>query len=516
MTQARDLADLGATATVMATDAELSSALSTARIPSGDTAGRPASPVIGDTYYNGEAELLEIYNGTEWVASSAPPATPSIVSVTDTGTNMPYAGGGTFTVVVSPGTGGASPLQYGVVTTSGGFTASSSTTTLTITGLIPGTGYQVAPNASNNFGTTVNGLPSATVVASTVPQTPTVVATPGPTSISYAMTGSDGGKAITNYEISTDGTTYTALSPAQTTSPVVISGLNGGQTYTYYFKAINANGKSIATSSVTASTPVGIDYVVVGGGAGATGYYYTGGAGSGSMLTGTLSGAVNVAYPLKVGAGGAQQNGPGGDGNPGTSSIFASITAAGGKGAAASAPLTNQVGGTQANSLAGGGSGGHATYSGDTAAGGGGAGAAGGNGGNAPAGNGGTGVATSISGSSVTYAGGGGGSAYATYARGSGGAGGGGNGTKGTDGQALGSAGATNTGGGGGGASHPANGADYGYGWAGGSGRVMLKINSARTATFSGGVTSSLSTSVVGFKVYTITAAGTGDTVTIS
>ena len=483
-------------------------------IPSGNTAGRPSAPVIGDTYYNGQLEILEIFNGTTWVANSAPPATPTIVSVTDTGTSLPYAGGGTFTVVVAPGSGGATPLQYGIVTDSGGFSASSSSTTLTLTGLTPGTAFGISANASNNFGTTVNSSPFGAVTASTLPQTPTVVATPGSTSISYAMTGSNGGKAITNYLVSTDGTTYTALSPAQT-GPVVITGLSEGTSYTRYFKAVNANGNSISSAAVTATTGFSIEYVVIGGGAGATGYYYSGGAGSGSMRTGSIDASTGIAYSLKVGAGGAQQDGPGGDGNPGSTSIFASITSQGGKGAAASAPLTQQVGGTQATTSVGGGSGGHATYSGDTSAGGGGMSAAGGNGGNTTAGSGGNGLATSISGSSVTYAGGGGGSSYANYGRGSGGSGGGGNGSKGTDGPAVGSAGTVNTGSGGGGSSHPANGASLGYGFAGGSGRVILKLVSAITATFSGGVTQTNTTSS-GYKIYQITAAGTSDTVTFS
>ena len=484
-------------------------------IPSGNTAGRPGSPVIGDTYYNGQLEILEIFNGTTWVANSAPPATPTIVSVTDTGTGLSYAGGGTFTVVVAPGSGGATPLQYGIVTDSGGFSGSSSSTTLTLTGLTPGVAYGVSANASNNFGTTVNSSPFSAVTATTLPQTPTVVATPSNTSISYAMTGSNGGKAITNYLVSTDGTTYTALSPAQTGPTVVIDGLSEGTSYTRYFKAVNANGNSISSAAVTATTGFSIEYVVIGGGAGATGYYYTGGAGSGSMRTGTLPAAAGVAYSLKVGAGGAQQDGPGGDGNPGATSIFASITAQGGKGAAASAPLTTYIGGTQATTSIGGGSGGHAGSSEDTSGGGGGMGAAGGNGGAFTAGSGGNGLATSISGSSVTYAGGGGGSSYNNYARGSGGSGGGGNGTRGSGSPTLGSAGTVNTGSGGGGASHPANGAGFGYGWAGGSGRVILKFASSLTATFSGGVTQTNTTSG-GYKIYQITAAGTSDTVTLS
>jgi hypothetical protein len=73
-------------------------------------------------------------------------------------------------------------------------------------------------------------------------------------------------------------------------------------------------------------------------------------------------------------------------------------------------------------------------------------------------------------------------------------------------------AGTVNTGGGGGGYG---NGAFSGA--AGGSGVVIIKIPDTRTATFSGGVTSSLSTAVSGFKIYTVTATSTtSETVTFS
>jgi hypothetical protein len=45
----------------------------------------------------------------------------------------------------------------------------------------------------------------------------------------------------------------------------------------------------------------------------------------------------------------------------------------------------------------------------------------------------------------------------------------------------------------------------------------MIKIPNAYTATFSAGVTSSLSTSVTGYKIYTVTATSTtSETVTFS
>jgi hypothetical protein len=58
-------------------------------IPTGDTAGRPASPVIGDVYYNGELGILEIFDGTDFVPCSAPAATPTI-AVADVGTSVAY------------------------------------------------------------------------------------------------------------------------------------------------------------------------------------------------------------------------------------------------------------------------------------------------------------------------------------------------------------------------------------------------------------------------------------------
>ena len=90
-----------------------------------------------------------------------------------------------------------------------------------------------------------------------VPDAPTSLsATAGNGEVSIAFTaGSNGNSAITNYKYSTNGTSYTALSPADTTSPVTISGLTNGTSYTIYLKAVNAIGDSVASSSVS-STPV--------------------------------------------------------------------------------------------------------------------------------------------------------------------------------------------------------------------------------------------------------------------
>jgi len=72
-------------------------------------------------------------------------------------------------------------------------------------------------------------------IADSVPRAPSsLVATAGSGSASIAFNQGDTGttEGITNYKYSLDGTTYTALSPADTTSPVTIPSLTPGVTYT--------------------------------------------------------------------------------------------------------------------------------------------------------------------------------------------------------------------------------------------------------------------------------------------
>jgi len=77
--------------------------------------------------------------------------------------------------------------------------------------------------------------------------------------IIFFLQGSDGGSPITNYSYSTDGVIFTPLSPAQTTTPLTVSGLRNGTVYTLYLKAINAVDSSPASAAVTAA-PIPISF----------------------------------------------------------------------------------------------------------------------------------------------------------------------------------------------------------------------------------------------------------------
>jgi len=431
-------------------------------IPKGNTSNRSTefpSPATGDVYYNGELEILEIYNGTGWVAVSAPPAVPTVVSVTDIGTGLAYDTGGTFTVVVAPGSGGSTPLQYNVVTSAGGFSTNSNSTTLSLTGLTSNTSFVVAANAQNNFGTTVNSSPFSAVTATTKPQAPTIGTATASTSANEVTVtwtnGNNGGKNLSAITITPylNGTTAetprTAATTSSTSYTFTSAQLTLGSSYTFKIKTTNANGdspESSASNSVSMPNYVLVDYLVVAGGGGGGGGYRAGGGGAGGLRSsvtatgggGTLETAIplnkSTNYTVTVGAGGATSS-INSNGNVGTASVFSTITATGGGYGGgnwdtgnAGGPGGSGGGGIGSGPSPGGGAGGTRTASpvqgfnggagssGDatqSGGGGGGAGAIGQPGGNtAISGDGGNGVAVSITGSSVTYAGAGGAGNY--------------------------------------------------------------------------------------------------------
>jgi len=96
--------------------------------------------------------------------------------------------------------------------------------------------------------------PSGDVQAGTAPAAPTLDSvTAGDRRVTVAFTaGANNGAAITDYEYSLNGGTYT--SAGTTTSPFTITGLNGRTAYSVTIKARNSVGLSTASSSLSATT----------------------------------------------------------------------------------------------------------------------------------------------------------------------------------------------------------------------------------------------------------------------
>jgi hypothetical protein len=149
-----------------------------------------------------------------------------------------------------------------------------------------------------------NGIDSGSVRVyyyGVLPSAPTgLVATPGDGQVSIAFNaGPDGGIAITNYKYSIDnGATYTAFSPADTTSPVVITGLTSGTTYQIKLRAINEIGdgaESLTVSATAATVPSAPTGLAATPGDGQVSIAFTAGSNGGSAIT-------NYKYSIDNGA----------------------------------------------------------------------------------------------------------------------------------------------------------------------------------------------------------------------
>jgi len=114
-------------------------------------------------------------------------------------------------------------------------------------------GSYLAP--STNYSLTQPSLSSS--VSAVVPVAPvigSITAGNGQLSVAFTEPSSNGGAAVTNYEFSTDGgTSWTARSPANTSSPLVISGLSNGTTYDIQLRAVNSAGSGTPTSTTQAA-----------------------------------------------------------------------------------------------------------------------------------------------------------------------------------------------------------------------------------------------------------------------
>jgi hypothetical protein len=495
-------------------------------IPRGNTSGRPQSPAIGDVYYNGELAVLEIFNGTNFVPCSAPAAPPTI-AVVDVGTGRPYDSA-QGTVTFTAGTGGGNTDSFIVSSSTGGYTATTTGTTATITVGDSGS-YTFVGTAVNSFGES-SPSPSVTKTLTTVPQAPTIgTATTSGANSDVTVTwtlGNNGGKnlsaiTVTPYLNGTTAQTPTTAATTSSTSATIV-GLTQGSAYTFKVKATNANGtglESSATNSITVTEFFTFDALVIaGGGGGGANWAAGGGAGGVKGDTGIVK-PIGTVITVTVGAGGgggvSNANGSNGSSSSISGSNITTITTTGGGGGGKE--NTNGVaggsggGGGRGSTLRTGGAGtsGQGNAGGNNAAnasgGGGGAGGVGGNGSGSTGGAGGVGTTTYSSYGSATstgvnvggtyyYAGGGGG-----QDGGAGGSGGGGGGAPSAG--TAGTAGTANTGGGGGG-----GGGSFGAGGAGGSGIVILKVSGTYTATATTGSPARVVSG--GSTYYTFTGSG--------
>jgi len=256
-----------------------------------------SSPIVVSGLTNGQTyqvKLIAINNVGEGAASSSTSVTPAAAPAAPTITSI-TAGDQSATINFTAGSSNGSAITNYKYSTDNGSSwttrsPSSTSSPIVVSGLTNGQLYQVKLKAVNAQGEgTASVAQSVTPVAA--PAAPTITSvTAGDQSASIAFTaGSDNGSAITNYKYSTDnGSSWTALSPSSTSSPIVVSGLTNGQTYQVKLIAINNVGEGAASSSTSvtpAAAPAAPTITSITAGNQSASIAFTAGSDNGSAIT---------------------------------------------------------------------------------------------------------------------------------------------------------------------------------------------------------------------------------------
>ncbi len=223
--------------------------------PGGATASGAASPLVVSGLSNGQAYTFTVTatnvagTGSASAASNAvTPAAPQTITFANPGAQN---FGTTSTLSASASSGLAvsfSSATPAVCTiTSGGLLGFASTGSCTIHADQPGNAsYLPAPRISQTF--SVNGV---------VPGAPTIgtatVTGASAVSVGFSAPLFDGGAGITGYTVISSPGGLTATGAG---SPITVTGLTPGTSYTFVVTATNANGTGAASAPSNAVTPV--------------------------------------------------------------------------------------------------------------------------------------------------------------------------------------------------------------------------------------------------------------------
>ena len=188
-----------------------------------------------------------------FVQAAPVPDAPAIGSATAGNAQASVA----FTAPVN--TGGSPIVSYTALSSPGGLSASGSASPIAVTGLTNGTAYTFtvrATNAAGGTGAASAPSNSVTPVAPfTVPGAPTIgtaAAGNGQASVTFTAPGSDGGSPITGYTVFAS---HGGISATGSASPITVTGLSNGSSYSFTVKAANAAGLGAASAASNFVTP---------------------------------------------------------------------------------------------------------------------------------------------------------------------------------------------------------------------------------------------------------------------
>ena len=225
------------------------------------------------TGYGSPITVTGLANGTSYTftatatnaAGQGPASSPSNAIVPVGAPGAPTsayatAGNGQATIAFSAptSTGGTSITGYTVTASPGGQTAPGSSSPITVSGLTNGTSYTFTVTATNSVGTSSVSSTSNAVTPKGTPSAPTsTYATAGnaQATVSFSTPSNNGGASISYYTLtaSPGGQYITGYG-----SPMTITGLTNGTSYTFTVTATNSVGASPSSSASNAVTPIGV------------------------------------------------------------------------------------------------------------------------------------------------------------------------------------------------------------------------------------------------------------------
>jgi predicted outer membrane repeat protein len=230
--------------------------------PGGFTATGAVSPITVTGLANGTPYTFTVtatnVAGTGAASAASNSVTPAIVPGAPTiGSATAGNAQATVTFTAPASNGGSAITGYTVTSAPGGFTATGAVSPITVTGLANGTAYTFTVTAANAVGTGAASAASNSVTPAIVPGAPTIgTATPGNGSatISFTPPASNGDSPITSFTATCNPGPFSASAAA---SPITVSGLTNGTTYTCSVTATNGIGigPSSGTVSVTPAVP---------------------------------------------------------------------------------------------------------------------------------------------------------------------------------------------------------------------------------------------------------------------
>jgi hypothetical protein len=368
MSKARDIANILSANTAIATDAEVTAAISThatasnGHVGRGTTGNRPTSPTLGDLYFDTTLNALIAYRTLGWEKVSQDPA-PQIASISPTTAIL----GNTITITGSGFKSGLSVQFIGTNAVSYNSPVATFVNGSTSTATIPSLPVAYEPydvkviNNDNQFAVLDNCLDAGATptwstssgsignitklsafslsVSATDPDGTSIIYSSSNLPAWMSINSSTGALTGTGPDISSD-TTYnfdiTASDGVNTSSrsfsvnvtlPAIVTGGTLFSDSTYQYRVFTSGTSSLGVSQKALTADI---LVIAGGGGGGTAAGGGGGAG-GVGYTPSSSLAIG-SYSVTVGSGGAGALNDGGNGANGGNSVFNTITAYGGGG----------------------------------------------------------------------------------------------------------------------------------------------------------------------------------------